>query len=417
MSKAAMRWSGVLLLLLGVGLFLASVVQNVVSEPGPYDVVQSAYVGAAALCVAAMGGWMSYREWSTSDRRRVLILTILGGVFLFVLALLAMFDLQSSNVIASMEVDFFLLHFTTLGCLGGGMAGVYYVRSLQATRRATAEQNRFNAILRETPLPIVAVNGDCEVVIWNAAAEEVFSYDAADVLGRPSPIVPPDRREECNRHLDRLRNGDDISGVETTRRRSDGTLLDVELWATSVPDPTTDERYAVFVLRDLSRIKLLKQQRAVLERILRHNLRNELSVIRGYADLLAADGDDEQASRAETIRTAADRLVSLSEHVGRLQRLGEEVATRNVSACVEDVAERARKEHPEATISVETPTESWARAVPLLHDAIREAVENAIVHADAPEPNVSVTVSEDVDADRVKVSVADSGPGIPDTEW
>lgn len=410
------RW-GVFLVMIGTGLFVTSVVQNLVSTPDPYDLVQSGYVGVAALIVAVAGAWSIYDGWSASDRRRVFGWTILGGGFLSVLAFIALLDLQTTNVMPNLEADFFLLHFTTLGCLGGTTVGVYSVRTIRATRRATAERNRFETVLQNTPLPMITVDMDGVIDVWNEAAEETFGYDADEVKGRPTPLVPPDKREERDECLDRLRDGEDVEGFRTKRRRSDGTLLDVELWATPVPDPESGETYAVFVARDLTRVELLEQQRTVFERALRHNLRNELTIIRGYADHLATGERDDVSWEANLIREATDRLLSLSENVGRMERLDDAIESRDVNSCVVDVVEEISNEYPSASISVEATDDATVRAVPLLHDAIREAVENGVVHADVPEPEVSVTVREDEDGDYVHVDVADSGPGIPDSEW
>ncbi|MFB6073749.1 MAG: sensor histidine kinase, partial [Haloarculaceae archaeon] len=146
-------------------------------------------------------------------------------------------------------------------------------------------------------------------------------------------------------------------------------------------------------------------------------LRNELTVIRGQADHVASAGDGDRADAAETIVAAADRLIALSEHVGRLHRLDETIASRDVSDCVARVVEQAREEYPAATVVVDAPASARVQAVALLEDAIREAVENAIVHADDPEPTVSVTVSDGAETGYVRVSIADTGPGIPDREW
>lgn len=408
---------GLLLVFLGGGLFVASVVQSVVSSPEPYDIVQTGYVSAVALIIAGIGGWIRYREWSQPEQRRVLVWTLLGGVFLLVLAVLSMLDMQSTNAIAMVEEDFFFLHFATLGCFGGSVTGLYYVRTRKASQRATAERTRAEAVIQHSPLPVTVVDMDGEVVLWNEAAEAVFGYDAEDVRGERSPLVPPDKEGEYDDYLRRLRNGTDVDGLRTRRRCSDGTLLEVELWATPISDPVSDETYAVFVARDLSEIELLSQQRMVLERVLRHNLRNELTVILSHGERIANDEHSEWTQEGETIHAAANRLVDLSEHVARLQRLDEEITSRDISACVADVTEQLRKEYPRATVSVDAPEGARAQTVPLLHDAIHEAVENAIVHTDDPEPHVDVSVGVDEDADYVRVSVADSGPGIPDSEW
>ncbi|MFB6073748.1 MAG: PAS domain S-box protein, partial [Haloarculaceae archaeon] len=272
---------GFLVGVVGASLFVASIAQKAVSIVDLYDLAQMVYVAAAALVVAAIGGWTIYDAWSPAEQRRVLVWTLLGGSFLLVLALLATVDLQLGDAVGVVDREFFLLHFVTLGCLGGSTVGLYAVRTGQSTRRAAAERNRSEAVVRQSPLPITVVDMDGTVIRWNEAAEDVFGYDADEVRGEPSPLVPADGKAEYREHLDRLRGGDDIEGVRTKRQCRDGTLLDVELWGTPVSDPASGEIYAVFLARDLTEIDLLEERRTVLERVLRHNLRNELTVIRG----------------------------------------------------------------------------------------------------------------------------------------
>lgn len=408
-------WGGGSLVLLGLGLFVANVSQDLLTMPGPFDVFQSAYSGAAALFVATAGGYLVYDGWPASEQRRVLGWTLAGGGFLCLLAFLGVTDLQSDGILLP-DSAFVFLHLTTFGCLGGAIAGLYHVRSRRSIDRASTEHARYERLVERIPLPVAVVDTDGSVLGWNGAAEETFGYEADEVLGRPTPLVPPQHEGECGEYIERLVEGETVDGVRTKRRRSDGTLLDVELWATALPDPESDEQVAVFVARDLTQVNLLEQERTVLERVLRHNIRNELSIIRGYANTLSTDrpaGEDELGH----IRAAADRLISLSDHVGRLQRLDDEITSRNVTACVTTIADRIRAKYPEVNLSVDASVEAHVQAVPLLHDAVHEAIENAIVHTAESNPDVSVRISTEDESDYVRISIADPGPAIPDTEW
>jgi len=401
---------GVAVVLLGATFFVFAILQEVFAVGSLIDVLQSAYVGAAAVLIALGGGWTLYHGWSRSAQRRVLGWTLLGGGFLFVLGLLGTTDLH----LTGLERIFVLDHLTTSGCLGGMTAGLYNVRVQQSQRETQAERERFETIVQGLPLPTVVTELDGTVRLWNEAAEDLFGYDATEARGTQLPIVPAEYEAEHDEHLDRLARDEVVDGVRTHRRGRDGTLYDVELWATPVTNPSRDVPVAVFVVRDRTRVELIEEQKTVLERVLRHNLRNELTVIRGYADTIADDNDE--ASAAAAIRDAADRLITLSEHIGRLQRLDTAVTSRNVSDCVRDVVTEVRETHPEAEITVDAPEVISVQAVPLVREGIREALENAIKHTDEDAPDVSVSVDASA-GDVVRVSVADSGPGIPDVEW
>src|SRR5919204_1123043 len=54
----------------------------------------------------------------------------------------------------------------------------------------------FESLIEASPLPIMAIDRDGMVQIWNRAAEELFGWQRAEVVGRPLPLVPPDLRKE-----------------------------------------------------------------------------------------------------------------------------------------------------------------------------------------------------------------------------
>jgi len=403
--------AGVFVVLLGVAFFAFAGLQEVFVGGSLVDVLQAVYIGAAAVLVMVAGAWTLYRGWSRSVQRRVLGWTVLGGGFLFVLGLLGTADLG----IRGYERLFILDHLTTSGCLGGVTVGLYNARVRQSQRQIQAERNRFETVAQELPLPVVVTDLDGTVHLWNDAAEDLFGYAASDVRGESMPTIPADGEDEYDEYLDRLAHGEEIDGQRTHFQARDGTRYDVELWATPVTDPSLDAPVAVFVIRDRTWVELLSQQKTVLERVLRHNLRNELTVIRGYADTIARD-DGEHTSEAAAIRGAAARLVTLSEHVDRLKRLDTSVTTRNVSDCVQDVVTELQAEYPTAEITVDAAGDVAVQTVPLLQEGLHEAIENAIEHTDDPNPQVAVSVDPSP-ADVVRVSVADRGPGIPDSEW
>lgn len=163
------------------------------------------------------------------------------------------------------------------------------------------------------------------------------------------------------------------------------------------------------------------QQTSILQRIIRHNLRNTCNIIQGNAELLADDIDSnaEKADRIETITTETDRLVELSEktHLLRDVVLNDSRATQrvNLSQLLELRAERARSRYPHATVRTEFPDDVVRETDPRLETAIDELLENAVEHNDSEEPIVELTMRAD-DGEAVTIRVSDRGPGLPEIE-
>ncbi|WP_121821173.1 sensor histidine kinase [Halostella salina] len=166
-----------------------------------------------------------------------------------------------------------------------------------------------------------------------------------------------------------------------------------------------------------------EQRLGVLNRVLRHNLRNEMTVILNYAELLretADDGRTEQAA-ATIVETGRD-LTDLSEKARQIEEALDDEALgledQEVVGIVEGIVADLREEYPDAEINLSAPETQQVAAVESLWIAVRNVCENALEHTDADEPRVDVTVeTEERDGEtRVRVTVADNGPGIPDQE-
>ncbi|SFR43291.1 cache domain-containing sensor histidine kinase [Halogeometricum limi] len=160
-----------------------------------------------------------------------------------------------------------------------------------------------------------------------------------------------------------------------------------------------------------------EQRLDVLNRVLRHNVRNEMNVVLGYAELVADRSDDEQtANAAETILDRGERLVSVSEKARWLDGEFDTGDGRTVDAAdaVKEVVSDARKAYPDVDVSLSVDGDAHEPTAPSITPAVRNVVENACLHNDNGAPTVDVRVTPD--GDDVVVSVADDGPGIPEHE-
>jgi len=162
----------------------------------------------------------------------------------------------------------------------------------------------------------------------------------------------------------------------------------------------------------------LSRRLNVLNRVLRHDIRNKVNVIHGNADLVAA-GTGETETAAETIRQQADRMFQLSEYARELQAVldQEEINTEviDVGTTIAAKAMRLGRDHGYVTIHQDVAEEAWADVSPFVDSAIENLLANAVEHNDdSTSPTVWVDVA--VEGDVVTVRIADDGPGIPPEE-
>jgi signal transduction histidine kinase len=280
--------------------------------------------------------------------------------------------------------------------------------------------DRFD-VLSAIPIPVALLDIDGVVRLVNRAWA-TFSADT----------VPPFLDCGVGANYLRVCDAEDdahaASAVKTVRRVVDGDSDSGQIEYPSHGD--SEERwFAMYVSRiaddgpfraavihhDISQYR---QHINVLDRVLRHNLRNKANIILGHAAALAGARDDETATAATTIGSAARELLSLSEQARRYREVSvDDRATSpiDVVSVVSEVTERLSRKHGEAVVETTLPSMAVVRASQSLSLVVHEVVENAIVHNDRDTPWVRVEVVHVHEGgdERVSIRVSDDGPGIP----
>jgi signal transduction histidine kinase len=165
------------------------------------------------------------------------------------------------------------------------------------------------------------------------------------------------------------------------------------------------------------RTKLLNEQITVLNRILRHDLRNDINVIQGHAELIKY-GSVDPAEGADSIMRRADDIISLSESARKFEQIirteQPKLEVADLTDIVDTYADDVRNTRRDVEITVDRPDTAPVQASPLVKSAVRNVIDNAIDHNDKPiaQVDIAITRSEAF----VTLSVSDNGPGLPERE-
>jgi PAS domain S-box-containing protein len=129
------------------------------------------------------------------------------------------------------------------------------------TERRLAEEavrksnEMLQAIFTSSPVPILMVDKEGKILLWNPAAVRTFGWSEAEVLGRPNPTVPADQAEEFRRFREQVLSGQGFKGIEVRRQKKDGTLVDISLSTAPICDAQGNARAIVALLEDITERK------------------------------------------------------------------------------------------------------------------------------------------------------------------
>jgi PAS domain S-box-containing protein len=166
----------------------------------------------------------------------------------------------------------FAINATKLIKYGGAPAILGIVTDITERRRAeeTLRQlsDTFEAIIQASPLAVTMVDPERKVQLWNPAAERIFGWPAAEVIGGEVPFIPTGEQSQFHGLTDRVYAGETITGVELTRVRRDGTSVDIDLSAAPLRGPQGQVRGIMAVIADITaRKRAVRDQSESAEKV------------------------------------------------------------------------------------------------------------------------------------------------------
>ena len=139
---------------------------------------------------------------------------------------------------------------------------IVYYRDITPLKTAEAEHSRLASIVTSSEDAILSQTLDGIITSWNAAAERIFGYAASEIIGKPMRLVfSPDRSNQEETLLERVRRGEHIDPFETVCIRKDGARIDVSLILSMLRD--NDGTFIGFstIARDISQQKRQARER------------------------------------------------------------------------------------------------------------------------------------------------------------
>jgi PAS domain S-box-containing protein len=235
----------------------------------------------------------------------------------------------------------------------GRIVGVSTIaHDLRGRDRAERAARRLAAIVESSDDAIVSKNLDGYVTSWNSAAERMFGYSAAEMVGESIRLlIPADRQAEEDDVLGQIRQGRRVDHFETIRVRKDRSLIPISLTVSPIRDGDGKIVGVSKIARDISDRKAAEAERAYLLAVaqehaaenarlyvgvqeasrlkdeflatLSHELRTPLNAILGYARMIRSGllVGEKHLRAIDTIERNATSLTQIVEDVLDVSRI------------------------------------------------------------------------------------------------
>lgn len=298
-----------------------------------------------------------------------------------------------------------------------------YQQDITTQKRFEQDLSLFEKQADESDKAIMITDQDGVIEYVNPAFERMTGYSASEAIGNTPRLVKSGQQdEEFYTELWEQITAGEVWEADLTNQSKNGELYEVTQKIIPVMDEYGNITQFVAIEENTTEDVLKTQALDVLNRVLRHNLRNALNVIDGNAELLEVEEMDTAAQQASirTIREQARSLRKIADKTAEVRTIWDPTRINREwdSLDIIQLIETYQRQYPEADITAEMTDDErlQVRSVQLFEVALGEAVENAIKHTDGPRPTVTISMERDADANQVCISVEDTGPGIPEYE-
>jgi signal transduction histidine kinase len=156
----------------------------------------------------------------------------------------------------------------------------------------------------------------------------------------------------------------------------------------------------------------------ILNRIVRHDIRNKMTVVLAYAELVAADLTGEARAQLQQVIESAEQVVTITQEARSvaeaMANTGElDLERADLGAVLQREMDEIRQLYPEATVVTDGDVPAVSvLANDFLPSVFRNVLSNAVIHNGTESPTIEVGVA--TTADTATVTIADDGPGMPD---
>jgi len=263
----------------------------------------------------------------------------------------------------------------------------------------------------------------------NDRVQELLGYSESELVGHPIEKIHP--AEDTERYVGKFEESVRRESIQFSKFEDgtqvylvarDGERIPVDICAKVVEGGEGPVLFGI--ARDITDLKAYEREveqlageLAVVNRIVRHDIRNDMAIVLGWLEQLRSELDGAHEETLDLLLRRSESVVELTDTVKDYVEMLESDADVQLEPVVladviEAEATATRHAYDEVELVVgELPTEP-VMANSMLASVFRNLFHNAVQHNDADVPRIEVTTEDR--GETVVVHVADNGPGVPD---
>lgn len=295
----------------------------------------------------------------------------------------------------------------------------------RAEKALKESRKRLRKIIDLVPDPIFVKNRAGEYLLVNEALAAMFGRSVEEMVGKTeAELGMSEERFEVYRKEDRkvIESGESMTISKRNATTADGESLTLQTVLIPYEPVVSDSEGVLGYARNIterteyeSQIEVQRDTLEILNQMVRHDIRNDLQVVVSYTELLKDQTGPENTTLARTVLDAARDAVEITETARDVADVVLESETemepQSLKGVLGEEVDRTRSKYDSARVALpESIPEVSILVDGMAESLFRNLLQNAIVHNDTSAPEV--TVSATARDERVKIEVADNGPGI-----
>ena len=295
---------------------------------------------------------------------------------------------------------------------------------LEQQEELKRQQQFTNDLLDAINDVVYVLDTDGDFLDWNQAFEEVTGYGGDELASMNATDLFAEEDHEAVTAAVEESFETGQTRVELDFLTANDESIPYEFVASSFENPVGDLVLAG-IGRDRSqhveyelRLEAQRNNLEILNQVVRHDIRNDMTVVRGRARMLDEYVDDAGRAHLEAVLRGAESAMDLTttarDLAATMLSTDADVEPVELDSHVERAVEDTRSQFPDAVITADRIPEAKVPGNEFLQAVFRNLLTNGVIHNDKAVPEV--LISTYIEDDKVTVSVADNGPGIPDNQ-